>query len=46
MKGGNEMVDQKDLEGLSIVTEQGMFGELDIEDPTVVETEPKDKKEK
>ena len=34
----------ENLEGLSVVTEQGIFGELDVEDPNVREVKKKKKK--
>lgn len=41
-----EHKDTPNLEGLSVVTEQGMFGQLDLRDPNVRELSDKDKKKK
>lgn len=36
----------KNMEGLSVVTEQGMFGELGVKDPNVRDLDKKKKKKK
>ena len=37
-------MDTKELEGMSVVTEQGMFGDLGVDDPNVRDLKKKKKK--